>query len=74
MLRACPNCTYKDAGLHWNTASTLPPVDLPFIILKKGKEVYVYRKSYVSSSGKELLYVCVLDDEIIEGRFPWRYE
>ena len=77
MQRKCPNCEYTDTGQHWNSSSMLPPVGLPFFILKDGEELIVQRSSYSDSSSGDLGYG-VFDSlgfisETISGRFSWRH-
>lgn len=74
----------KDLGIsnpkpvHWNSASKLPIVDTPLLLLiKEDGEDAVYkaeRRNWVAPADKEgdLQFFCE-DGSVLTGRFPWTY-
>lgn len=60
--------------MHFNDASTLPPVGCQLLIeLDDGERLLAVRTSYVNSRSDDLEYQLVKYDRVIKGRFNWTY-
>lgn len=60
-------------SLHWNPAIRLTPVGIPIYILVAGEQIEVVRKNWLEDRGQEPVYNRIDNNEVIEGKYNWRY-
>lgn len=57
---------------HFNSATTLPPIECPLVLLVDGKVVRAHRPTPVHKRGDDMVYITEDGTELV-GQYPWTY-
>lgn len=59
--------------MHWNSPSSLPPVNCPLLIKVDGKAVRARRPTFAETKEDTLVFILEETGVEIHGRFQWTY-